>query len=324
MPIYPTVSQAGIVMPGASAHALALADLSPVLANPSVEPFASHHILFGADNVAMVDGVTGQAAQRNIIITIGAGGAGYEASGPLAFAGFNGSVPPVGLWFATNGAVTSAIITSPGVGNTVAGAATATTATGTGATFNVAIGSAPVVNAASVATAGGGYNGLMLPSVDSIDETLIVVHRRVSSNMQMVVGTLSNQAPYATAYGAQLLGQATYTLTTRPGAGASVAAPGATGDWLFAAISHRATGDRLVFYGGAAPTTYTPAAQIKGVPAAPVRHAIGNCYFYDNAYRFAVEVAEYIRIPRGCSAVDLAVIYARSKARLAARGVVVL
>jgi len=328
MALSPLAIQAGLVMPGASAYALAAASLTPVVTLP-YEPLATYDWVFGTDYADLSDLVAGAKLQQNVGLSITAGGAGYEASGPLAFSGGGATAQATGIWFATGGAITGAYLTSPGAGYTSAPAVAAVSSAGTGATITAALGGTGALGTSSIVLPATVKTGLITPATETADQTVCAVVRvnksAPSSNAGILFGTLFNGTlPGGVSPGSGLFLQGAtagvpgYCATTRPGSAAAVSAPAGVADGAFAfvAMSEAAGGGRIVYWGGPASTTYT-ATQAKTMLAAPPKIGLGQVYYNQTGY--AQEIAELIYIPRSTTVADLDAIYARSKARMAAR-----
>ena len=325
MALGPLVIQAGITMPGASAYALAAADLSPVVTAP-FEPLASYDWVFGAEYPDFSDAITGTKLQPNLRLAITNGGTGYEASGPLLFTGGGATTPATGIWFATNGVIGGAYLTSPGAGYTSNPAVAAQTSAGTGSTITAVIGAAATLSANSLILPTSSTGGLILPVTETLDQTICAVVR-VAKNpanaaVSILFGTLFQSAANIGGLSAGsamfLEGANGYRTTTRPGSVASVGAPAgvADGGYAFVALSEAPGGGRVVYWGGPASTVYT-ATQVKTMAATPPKIALGPAYYGVPSY--AHELAELIYIPRATTAAELDAVYARSKARMAAR-----
>lgn len=329
MAFYPVVNRASLVMPGASAYALGLADLEPFVAT-TAETFATHHWLFGSDYPDLADLLGGEKLQQTAPITVTAAGAGYETTGALAFeGGGSGASGMKGIWVANaSGGIASAYITALGSGYTSIPAITAVSATGSGATMTMARGAAPTINVSSITTASGIRNGLIAPIPDSRDETVCAVVKAVRSGSpgQVLWGTAVNDSRYVN--GSMVYNDrssaATYKTLTRARSAFSGDAPAGAlhGTYMFVAMTHKSSGERILYYGGPVPTVYTqPAlpAAVKSIAASPLPIGLGNAYYTDNNFAASVECAELIRFGRGLSIDDLAAVYGRSKARMAAR-----
>ncbi|MGC5795900.1 hypothetical protein [Sphingomonas sp. NFX23] len=330
MPSAPIAIQAGLVMPGASAYALTAASLTPVITLP-YEQLASYNWVFGTDSSDLSDLISGAKLQQNIALALnGNNGSGYEASGVLEFTGGGATTQATGMWFATAGAISGVYIISPGAGYVTAPTVKAITSSGTGAVVTATLGGSGALGTSSIVLSAASGTGLITPVTESRDQTLCAVIKVNKSssgagNPSPVFGTLfAGSSPSGLSGGSGLFLQGTnatipgYVATTRPGSAIAASAPAgvADGGYAFVAMSEATAGDRLVYWGGPAPTTYT-AKQAKNMLATPPKIAIGQGYYAGTG--FGLEIAELICIPRSTTASELDAVYARSKARMAAR-----
>jgi|GEM_PF-5440801 len=328
MPTYPIVTQAGLVMPGASGYALPKASLKPIIKTP-MEPWADYHWVFGSGNPTFVDLVQGAQLQRNFLLTL-VGGAGYEANGTFTMS--NGGS---GVWFSTGGAISSAYVTSRGTLITADSPAmptvTINTTQGSGGNITVSLAPAPTQNAKSIVTTGssGVAAGLLTPIPDASSDTVCIVAKITTGSSMMVMGTLNSSGGYA-GYGAAIFqgGSLSYSLTTRTKTADVLGAPAgaANGNFVFIGMSHKADGSRTAFIGGPTPVPIAALAnQVKTLPSAlpPLLHGIGNCYY--PTFATQIEAVEYFHVPGYCTTADFADLYARCKNdRMSALGIALL
>jgi len=329
MALGPLVIQAGITMPGASAYALSPADLSPVV-TPPFEPLASYDWMFGADYGDLSDAISGAKLQQDIGLSVTTAGSGYETSGALVFSGGGATTQATGLWFSTGGAITGVYITSPGAGYVSAPTVTAATSSGTGAVITPTLGGVGSLGSNSIILPTGGGKGLLTPVSDSQDQTMCAVIKvnknPTGSGIGVVFGTLfTNSNPTGgvnAGSGLFLQGSVGYQTTIRPGGGSVTDEPTGISDGAFAfvALSEAPAGSIITYWGGPAPTVYTK-TQVKTVAPVPPKLALGQGYYLNTG--FSLEVAEFMIIPRATTQAELGVVYARSKARMAERGIAV-
>lgn len=164
-------------------------------------------------------------------------------------------------------------------------------------------------------------NGLLSPFDDSLEQTIAGVFQYKASGTQMLMGALASSSEVG---GDALYRDSTgYNTNTRPGTGSKTAVvmPGLTdGAWFFAALSYTATGTlQRVFIGGNANSV----TQAVNKAAAPRKIALGNALYSASSFSDAVLCAEFIYFSSPLDDAAMKALYARSKTRLAARGITV-
>ncbi|MGX9965549.1 hypothetical protein ACVFYP_19640 [Roseomonas sp. F4] len=184
--------------------------------------------------------------------------------------------------------------------------------------------------AEAFATVSGVGNALLTPKLDSLQQTLCMVVRRPAPGANTILG---GSLRFADGSGSSLhvTTSATELRSSIGGAFIAQAWPAgiAVGDWMFVALSEslasEVAGDRhaIQHIGGAAPVVAAMPAG-RTLSSGGGRVALGNAYYNNSSWiTGAPAIAEPIVYDRAVSAEELLAIYARSKARMAARGIVV-
>lgn len=99
--------------------------------------------------------------------------------------------------------------------------------------------------------------------------------------------------------------------------------PCALNAWMFVAIARNQPGSTRIHYvGGQAPVTQAAGLYTPTAADVPVR--LGNGYYSSSTNSAAIDYAEFIAFDTALGIADLDVLYARTKARMAARGITVI
>lgn len=188
-------------------------------------------------------------------------------------------------------------------------------------------GTAPTYNSTGVVVAGGLNTGLLSDLADGTERTLCVVIKIpdlssfAGSNVAGNVGDSSGFGMFINKisgnYGILPLVRGATGITGNNFAGLNV------GDYVFMAISYTQTGSNKLnkFFGGklSSSTTSTTAKT-----ASAVKMAFGNIAYSASSYHAPLEISEGILYDRALSLTEIAAVYARSKTRMATRGIAVV
>lgn len=178
-------------------------------------------------------------------------------------------------------------------------------------------------NYLSMSNAAG--NALVTDIADTANPTdtwCMVIRNAVFSTQRTLWG---NEAAEASKGCGLRIGLPSGTLQSRHNTGSNYDSgidASATG-WQFVALSrNQPGGSRIHYVGGKAPVTQAAAVYTPTVAGVPLR--FGNGFYTSSTNPAAIDWAEAIVFPFALTAADLDVVYARSKARLAKRGITVL
>jgi len=187
-------------------------------------------------------------------------------------------------------------------------------------------GTAPTYNSTGVVLAGGLNSGLLSELADGTERTLCAVIKipdlssLTGSNVAGNTGTSDGFGMFVQKSGAQrgilpvVRGGTGITGDTFTGI--------VDGDYVFMAISWSATaGNKLnKFLGGKLSSSITSAT---AKTASAVKMAFGNVQYSISAYHAPLEISEGILYDKALSLTEIAAVYARSKQRMATRGITV-
>ena len=185
-------------------------------------------------------------------------------------------------------------------------------------------GTAPTYNSTGVVLAGGLNSGLLSDLADGTERTLCAVIKIpdlssfTGSNVAGNAGTAEGFGMFVQKSGAQrgilpvVRGATGITGDTFTGI--------VDGDYVFMAISYTQTGSNKLnkFFGGKLSSSIT-SATAKTVSA--VNMAFGNVQYATSAYHAPLEISEGILYDRALSLTEIAAVYARSKTRMATKGI---
>lgn len=188
-------------------------------------------------------------------------------------------------------------------------------------------GTAPTYNSTGVVVAGGLNSGLLSDLADGTERTLCAVIKIpdlssfVGSNVAGNVGTSDGFGMFvhksSGAYGILPIVRGGTGITGDTFAGLAV------GDYVFLAISYTQTGSNKLnkFFGGKLSSSITSAT---AKTASAVKMAFGNIAYSTSTYHSPLEISEGILYDRALSLAEIAAVYARSKQRMATRGITVV
>lgn len=187
-------------------------------------------------------------------------------------------------------------------------------------------GTAPTYNSTGVVLAGGLNTGLLSELADGTERTLCAVIKIpdlsvfAGANVAGNVGTSDGFGMFifkiSGNYGILPLARGATGITGDTFAGLAV------GNYVFLAISYTQTGSNKLnkFFGGKL-SSYITSATAK--TASAVKMAFGNVQYATSAYHAPLEISEGILYDRALSLTEIAAVYARSKQRMATRGITV-
>jgi len=187
-------------------------------------------------------------------------------------------------------------------------------------------GTAPTYNSTGVVVAGGLNSGLLSDLADGTERTLCAVVKipDLSSYVGAVVagnvGTSDGFGMFvhkSGQYGILPLVRGATGITGDTFAGLNV------GNYVFLAISYTQTGSNKLnkFFGGKLSSSITSAT---AKTASAVKMAFGNIAYSSSTYHAPLEISEGILYDRALSLAEIAAVYARSKTRMATRGITVV
>lgn len=298
---------------------------------PEFEADASEHWIFDKGDasglVGRVNGlsltpVTGANSVRGF--TVDNGGSGYVSAPTVTLTG-GGGAGATAVAIISGGAVVSVVPTSPGAGYTSAPTVSFSGGSGTGGAATALLDGRPTYNANSLQTPDGGLNGLKTPWDDSQVMTVCGVFQKkaVSGGLtgRVVMGSGSQSGD-----GGALVNWTTSQMQFRVrNGGANTAITGhgnvSVDQWyFFAQVSNN--GEHRFWIGGETAVTQT---QVKDLAAR--KFGIGNCYVAGTTGSTswvqglnASELIGYNGLAKDQT--QLAEIYARTKVRMARRGLV--
>lgn len=190
---------------------------------------------------------------------------------------------------------------------------------------------APSFSDSSLATVAGGLNGLTsnLPEPDVYTQCAVIRYQLVDTDRKLVFGTV--QGGSGDGKGIMLNYQESwnFSVLARPNSAATGmpqgAVVGAREGWIFAALAVDSVANKWkVYVGGASQIVeVTPASAYQKSTRGL---ALGNAYYTaaaPNTYTRSLSAAEMIVFEGYLSNAELADVYARSKARMAERGITV-
>lgn len=159
-----------------------------------------------------------------------------------------------------------------------------------------------------------------------IADTIAMVVRRTTGSLGMFFGTLSPSSETPTNGSSPFFssGDSVWTRTNGMNSGANTGRTAAMNEWLFIATTRdfaAPSRPNKVLVGGQAIYERTDSGTFQPAPS-PRKIAIGSAYY--NSGTNTMDVAEFIYFNRAMSAFEMAELYARSKARMAERGITVV
>ncbi len=187
-------------------------------------------------------------------------------------------------------------------------------------------GTAPTYNSTGVVLAGGLNTGLLSELADGTERTLCAIVKIpdlsvfAGANVAGNIGTSTGFSMFINKisgdYGILPLARGATGITGNNFVGLSV------GDYVFLAISYTQTGSNKLnkFFGGKLSSSITSAT---AKTASAVNMAFGNIAYDTTSYHAPFEISEGILYDRALSLTELAAVYARSKQRMATRGITV-
>ena len=188
-------------------------------------------------------------------------------------------------------------------------------------------GTAPTYNSTGVVVAGGLNSGLLSDLADGTERTLCAVVKIpdlssfLGANVAGNVGTSEGFGMFvhksSGQYGILPIVRGGTGITGDTFAGLNV------GDYVFLAISYTQTGSNKLnkFFGGKLSSSITSAT---AKTASAVKMAFGNVQYSTSSYHAPLEISEGILYDRALSLIEIAAVYARSKTRMATRGITVV
>jgi len=188
-------------------------------------------------------------------------------------------------------------------------------------------GTAPTYNSTGVVVAGGLNTGLLSDLADGTERTLCAVIKipdlssYIGAAVAGNVGTSDGFGMFvhksSGQYGILPLVRGGTGITGDTFAGLNV------GDYVFMAISYTQTGSNKLnkFFGGKLSSSITSAT---AKTASAVKMAFGNIAYSTSSYHAPLEISEGILYDRALSLAEIAAVYARSKTRMATRGITVV
>lgn len=183
------------------------------------------------------------------------------------------------------------------------------------------VGAAPTNNAGYISIPAGS-NGLLSDYDETATQTICSVTKKISSpSVHSIMGTWPASGD---AFGSLVYAlSGDYSLVTKniggsaAGVAQTITVPGSAGDWIFIAMAHTTTG-RTGFVGGG--TSYTATGTRPLVAGNPIGLGKQGSVTVPSG----LDAAEFIVFDTALTAAEMAAVYLRSKARLAARGITVV
>ncbi|MGX9966055.1 hypothetical protein ACVFYP_22205 [Roseomonas sp. F4] len=190
-------------------------------------------------------------------------------------------------------------------------------------------GTAPTYGATSITTASGAGNALLTPWEDSLEQTLCLVVKRITTANAIYGGALRN----GDATGSSLHVLSSSSAQLRSNVGGSILTQNwpaeiAAGDYGFIALSESLSSEdtearyAIQYIGGNDPvTTLVPGG--RPVSSGSGRIAVGNAYYASGSFASPINAAAACYFPHPKSADELVALYARAIDLMAERAVVV-
>lgn len=300
-----------------------LIDTAPMFPS-KFETGAIEHWLYGDDNPTMVGGLQGLPMQRNVTFATTNVGAGYSSTPTLSGLPAGMIAEPIrngatitGVEVLANGAP---VTTPPTI--SINGGGYSTQATVSGVLSAAPTQSPGYLSIAGTGVIGGPQNAVASPLAIQANRSFCVAFkRRAAAANPMIMGYwpsmgVTNRAGnllWMASNGSGLYQVSTFDNTGTAQGPLAAAAPGAVGDWVFAMLGYDAGNVHLRWGGG---SSYTAAVALNE-RGQTFRLGSNN----GGAFAWALDFAELIAFDHLLSQNEFNALYARSKTRLADRGV---
>lgn len=299
------------------------ADLTGV---PEFENASEHWLFQEGDASNLIGKLNGAVLTQNCpvsgvrSIALSNGGSGYSTAPAVAITGGGGS-GATATAIVSGGAVIYVVVTAPGAGYTSDPTVGFSGGGGTGAVAAATRDGTPAYGASSLTTKSGGRNGLLTPFDDAADLTTCCVfkHATVSapyagSLLQGSLSTTQGGSMYV-ASGGNISG---FTRPDTPQVVTGTSGALVNGSWYFAGLSWDSGAGKARYYiGGLGSLERTVAKTV-----AAAKTGLGNTNYGTSLFDMGAEFAEQIVFEdTPMSMAQMGEVYARSKVRMARRGI---